>query len=428
MPFSHFKLDTRLQSAVKRLGFAKPTPIQEGAIPVGLEGKDLVGTAKTGTGKTMAFALPLLHHLLNSKPRLAGKTRALILAPTRELASQIHAALQSLLPGLHMRSACVYGGVGYKPQEIALRTGVEIIVACPGRLLDHIQAGVADLRYVEALILDEADQMFDMGFLPNLRKIVAKLPRERQTSLFSATFAPELLDLIKEVCRQPERVNVASDQVVHTVAHALYPVPQHLKTELLLRLIEDEKDGTILIFTRTKHRANRVAEKLEKIGLKAGVLHSNKSQNQRQRALDEFRSGKSRILVATDIAARGIDVADITHVINFDTPETATTYIHRIGRTGRAEKTGDALTLVSRDDAGTVRDIERVLGKAIERRNVNGFDYNQAAPAHIGGQSGGQGRDGGGHQGQSRQGQGAGGHGGGHRQGGGRRFVGRGRR
>ena len=242
----------------------------------------------------MAFALPLLNYLLNNKPRVPGRTRALILAPTRELASQIHAALQSVLPGLHIRSACVYGGVGYRPQENALKSGVEIIVACPGRACwDHYlcQAGVADLRYVETLILDEADQMFDMGFLPPLRQIVSKLPKERQTMLFSATFAPDLVNLIKEVCRQPVRINVEADQPAHTVAHALYPVPAHLKTELLIKLMESESDGTILVFTRTKHRANKVSERLEKLGWKVGVLHSNKSQAQRQRALRRIPQG-----------------------------------------------------------------------------------------------------------------------------------------
>jgi ATP-dependent RNA helicase RhlE len=294
---------------------------------------------------------------------------------------QIHTVIVSLLQGLPLRCASVYGGVGFRPQENALRGGAEIIVACPGRLLDHLQAGVADLRFVEILVLDEADQMFDMGFLPPLRQIISRLPVERQTMLFSATFAPELSALIREVCRDPLRVNVATGEAAHTVAHAIYPVPSHLKSEMLLRILEQETDGTILIFTRTKHRANKVAEKLERGGWKVGVLHSNRSQSQRKRALDGFRSGALRVLVATDIAARGIDVSGITHVINFDIPETPTTYIHRIGRTGRAEKNGDALSLVSREDVGILKAIERTLGKAIERRDMPNFDYNAAAPA-----------------------------------------------
>ncbi|MES2202308.1 MAG: DEAD/DEAH box helicase [candidate division FCPU426 bacterium] len=387
MTFAKFHIDPRLQASVKKLGFSKPTPIQSEAIPPILEGKDLVGTARTGTGKTLAFALPLLNHLLTKPPRMGGKTRALILAPTRELAQQIHASFQALLPGTNLRSATVYGGVGFKTQEDALRRGVEIIVACPGRLIDHMQARIADLRYVEALVLDEADQMFDMGFLPPLRQIVSHLPKERQTLLFSATFAPELQALIKEVCRHPVRIDVAGNEPTATVAHALYPVPHHLKTALLLKIMEAETEGTILVFTRTKHRANKVSERLEKEGWKTGVLHSNKSQAQRHRALQGFRNGQIRVLVATDIAARGIDVAGVTHVINFDIPESATTYIHRIGRTGRAEKNGDALTLVSREDQGIVRDIERALGKPIERRELKEFDYNAAAPQGGGGDS-----------------------------------------
>jgi ATP-dependent RNA helicase RhlE len=380
--FQHFQMDARLQAAVKRLGFTEPTPIQHKAIPPALEGKDLVGTAMTGTGKTLAFALPILHRLLTHAPKHPGKTRALILAPTRELALQIDATFKSLLPGLPLKSATVFGGVGFQPQEQALRGGVQIIVACPGRLLDHVGEKVADLRHVEVLVLDEADQMFDMGFLPQLKQIVSHLSpsHERQTLFFSATFAPELLALVRQICKDPARVDVSGDQPVHTVAHALYPVPRHLKTELLLKLVKSEPDGTILIFTRTKHRANRIGERLDKAGWKAGILHSNKSQNQRQAALEGFRNGSLRMLVATDIAARGIDVAGVTHVINYDVPETATTYIHRIGRTGRAQRNGDAITLYCQDDQDDVVAIERALGKPIERRALNDFDYKAAPP------------------------------------------------
>jgi ATP-dependent RNA helicase RhlE len=379
MGFSVYQLDPRLQTALTNQKITKPTAIQAEAIPLGLEGKDVVGTARTGTGKTLAFALPLVHRLLHNPPAVTGKTRALIMAPTRELAQQITASLQMLLRGLPLRVVAVFGGVGYGPQQEALRRGVDIVVACPGRLLDHLQNRIANLSHVEVLVLDEADQMFDMGFLPPIRKIVAALPQKRQTMLFSATFAPDLQKLIKEVCHEPVKVDVATDQAAHTVTHAIFPVSQHLKLDLLLKIMEQVGGGSTLIFTRTKHRADRVAERLQKAGLNAGVLHSNRSQSQRQRTLDGFRRGTVHVLVATDIAARGIDVAGVTHVINVDIPETSTSYIHRIGRTGRAEKEGDAFTLVSPQDSGLLRDIERALGKPIERRNLEGFDY-KAAP------------------------------------------------
>ena len=375
MGFEAFHLDKRLVTALTRLKITEPTPIQTEAIPVALAGGDLVGTARTGTGKTLAFALPLLQQLLTRPALVPHKTRVLILAPTRELALQIQATFTSLLPGLPLRVASIFGGVGYGPQQDALRKGTDIIVACPGRLLDHLQNKIADLSHVEHLILDEADQMFDMGFLPPVRRIVGHMPKQRQTLLFSATFAPALQELIREVCHNPEKVDVAKNSPARTVTHSVYPVAQHLKVDLLLKVLEKSSVGSTLIFTRTKHRADRIAERLAKAGLKVGALHSNKSQSQRQRALEQFRKGHLQILVATDIAARGIDVAGVTHVINFDMPESATTYIHRIGRTGRAEKEGDAYTLVTPADMGTLRDVERALGKPIERKVAEGFDY-----------------------------------------------------
>ncbi|NPV70130.1 MAG: DEAD/DEAH box helicase [Firmicutes bacterium] len=383
MRFSDFALDARLQRAVTVAGYTAPTPIQEAAIPLGLEGHDLIGTAQTGTGKTAAFVLPVLQLLL-TRPVTARRTRALVVTPTRELAEQIHASIRMLARHTGLRSAVVYGGVGMRPQEQALRQGIEVIVACPGRLLDHMDRGNADLSGVEALVLDEADRMLDMGFLPSVKRIVAKLPRERQTMLFSATFAPELEELAAKTLRSPVRVDMGTATPAKTVSHALYPVPQHLKTALLLKLLGETDAGSVLIFARTKHRADRVARQVRQAGYTAAIIHSNRSQNQRQQALDGFRQGKFPLLVATDIAARGLDVVRISRVINYDIPDTADTYIHRIGRTGRAERNGDALTLVSTEDSAVVRDIERTLGRPIEKKTVAGFDYSAPVPPHGG--------------------------------------------
>jgi ATP-dependent RNA helicase RhlE len=379
MQFTDFNLDARLQRNVQAAGLVTPTPIQERAIPVALAGRDIIGTAQTGTGKTAAFVLPMLQYLLDN-PNELGRTRALIVTPTRELAEQINVTVRTLSKGTPIRSATVYGGVGMVPQERALRTGVEIIVACPGRFLDHVSRGYAALSGVRTLVLDEADRMLDMGFLPDVKRILQQLPAERQTMLFSATFAPELQMLATQTMRKPERVDAGTNTAVKTVTHALYPVPQHLKTALLVELLRATDTNSVLIFTRTKHRANRVAQQIEREGYTMAVLHSNKSQNQRQIALDRFRQGKAQILVATDIAARGLDIATISHVINYDIPDTADAYIHRIGRTGRAEREGDALTLVTSEDTATIRDIERALRAPIERRTVPNFDYSAPAP------------------------------------------------
>lgn len=355
----------------------------------------MLGTAQTGTGKTAAFALPLLHRLL-TRPQQARKTHALVLAPTRELAEQVQATIHALGRHTNLRSATVYGGVAMAPQDRALRNGTEIIVACPGRLLDHAARGAVDFSAVECLMLDEADRMLDMGFLPAIRRIMGLLPPARQTMLFSATFAPELNRFVEQTLRDPARISVDRTAPPQTIDHTLFPVPAMLKTALLLFLLRGITSDAVLIFTRTKHRADRVAAALKRVGLSAGVLHANRSQSQRQRALDDFRAGTVPYLVATDIAARGIDVTNISHVINYDIPETADTYIHRIGRTGRAMRSGDAFTLVTTEDFDVIRRIERALGERIPTRMVDGFDYRQAAGADAlpaaGGRGAGNGR------------------------------------
>jgi ATP-dependent RNA helicase RhlE len=376
--FSLFKLHPQIASGVKALGYHTPTPIQLQAIPPVMQGLDVMGLAQTGTGKTAAFVLPILERLLTGS---RGKVRALIIAPTRELAEQIHVAIGELGRGTQVRSVTIYGGVSVNPQVQRLRAGVEIVVACPGRLLDHINQKTIDLKHLEVLVLDEADRMFDMGFLPDIRRIIRHVPAKRQTLMFSATMADDIRKLAHEVLHRPVTVQVDLSAPANTVAHALYPVEQHLKTALLMELLKHTDTESVLIFTRTKHRAKRVGQQLEKAGYRAASLQGNLSQNRRQAALDGFRSGAHQILVATDIAARGIDVSLISHVINYDIPDTTDAYTHRIGRTGRAAKTGDAFTFVTREDEDTVRSIERVLGEKIERRMVKDFDYKKAAPS-----------------------------------------------
>jgi ATP-dependent RNA helicase RhlE len=377
MEFSDFDLHPNVAAGVKALGYLRPTPIQEQAIPPVLKGHDVMGLAQTGTGKTAAFALPILDRLMRG-PR--GHVRALIVAPTRELAEQIHEVIVSMSKLTRLRSVTVYGGVGVNPQVRSLRSGVEIVVACPGRLLDHIDQRTIDLSHVEVLVLDEADRMFDMGFLPAVRRIIKHLPAERQTLLFAATMPGDVRKLAQEILRAPVTVQVNYAAPIGTVAHALYPVEQHLKTALLLELLRHTDTGSVLIFTRTKHRAKRLGEQLDKAGYRAASLQGNLSQNRRQSALDGFRAGSYQILVATDIAARGIDVSSISHVINYDMPDTADAYTHRIGRTGRAAKTGDAFTFTTREDGEMVRSIERVLGDRVERRTLDGFDYQKPGP------------------------------------------------
>jgi len=376
--FESFQLHPNIMAGVKAQGYTTPTPIQRQAIPHVMQGRDVMGLAQTGTGKTAAFVLPILERLLQG-PR--GRVRALIIAPTRELAEQIHESIKELGRQTKLHSITIYGGVGVNPQIQKLRAGVEVVVACPGRLLDHINQGTIRLSSLEVLILDEADRMFDMGFLPDIRRILKHVPTKRQTLLFSATMPDDIRRLAHDILHDPVTVQVGHTAPVNTVSHALYPVGQHLKTALLLELLRHTDTGSVLIFTRTKHRAKRVAQQLEKAGYKAASLQGNLSQNRRQAALDGFRDGSFQVLVATDIAARGIDVSSISHVINYDIPDTVDAYTHRIGRTGRAAKTGDAFTLITREDEPVVRSIERVLGAKIERRTLKGFDYTKPAPA-----------------------------------------------
>jgi ATP-dependent RNA helicase RhlE len=375
--FNQFNLDSRLMAGINRAGYEIPTPIQLAAIPAVLEGIDLIGTAQTGTGKTAAFVLPILHKLLNGPRRVA---RALIVTPTRELAEQINDAIRELAVGTQIRSATIYGGVGPGPQVKALRDGVEILVACPGRLLDLIAQNYARLGGIEILVLDEADRMFDMGFLPDVKKIIKAVPAKRQTLLFSATFPKEIEELASMSLRSPKRISLGISRPAQTVTHALYPVQQHLKAVLLLALLKKTDTDSVLIFTRTKHRAERLAKQIAHAGFRVTSLHSNRSQNQRQAALGGFKSGHFQIMVATDIAARGLDVESISHVINFDMPDTADAYIHRIGRTGRAERSGDAFTLVTPDDNDMIRTLEKIMGSPLTRETLPDFDYTAPAP------------------------------------------------
>ena len=377
MSFNAFKFHPHIAASFQALGYTTPTPIQVQAIPPVLEGQDVMGLAQTGTGKTAAFVLPILERLL---PGPRGKVRTLIIAPTRELAEQIHVAIGEMGCKTHLRSCTIYGGVGVNPQIQKLRAGVDIVVACPGRLLDHMAQKTISLAGLEVLVLDEADRMFDMGFLPDIRRIIKQLPVKRQTLMFSATMAEDIRKLANEVLKNPVTVQIGHSRPVSSVSHVLYPVEQHLKTALLMELLKQTDTESILIFTRTKYRAKRIGEQLAKAGYRAASLQGNLSQNKRQDALDGFRDGSYQILVATDIAARGIDVSSISHVINYDIPDTTDAYTHRIGRTGRAAKTGDAFTFVSPENEPLIKSIERVLGGKIDRRLLKGFDYKKSAP------------------------------------------------
>jgi ATP-dependent RNA helicase RhlE len=379
MNFNQFKLDSRLISGITNAGFHKPTPIQEAAIPPALAGYDLIGTAQTGTGKTAAFVLPILHKLLTNP----GKgTRALIITPTRELAEQIHQAISSLKGRTNIRSIAIYGGVGAAPQIKALHRGVEIVVACPGRLLDHIQSKHAKLRDVEVLVLDEADRMLDMGFLPDIKRILKHIPTRRQTMLFSATFPKEIEHLAAQALHEPKRIAIGLERPAHTVTHTLYPVPHHLKKSLLLKLLAQTDTESVLVFTRTKHRAQRLAKQIAQKGYKVTGLHGDRSQAQRRTAMNGFREGRYQIMVATDLASRGLDVERISHVINYDMPGTADDYLHRIGRTGRARRTGEAFTLITQDDYNLVRKIEKIMKEELPQQRLPGFNYDLPKPAH----------------------------------------------
>lgn len=371
MNFDSFEFHPQIKAGISAAGYYAPTPIQLRAIPPILDGRDVLGLAQTGTGKTAAFVLPILQRLLNGPRR---RVRALIISPTRELAEQTHIAITALGRKTGLRSLTIYGGVGAQPQINGLLAGAEIVVACPGRLLDLMGQRAVDLRSVETLVLDEADQMFDMGFLPAIRRILAALPTPRQTLLFSATMPDEIRSLANEFLRRPVAIELGASRPVETVGHAVYPVEQTRKFELLLDILRQPGYGKVLVFTRTKHRAKKLADQLKKAGLSATSLQGNLSQNQRQEAMDSFRKGRVKVLVATDIAARGIDVSLISHVINYDMPDTAIAYTHRIGRTGRMTKLGTALTLATQDDLPMIRTIERLLGRSLERRRPAGFD------------------------------------------------------
>lgn len=372
MSFESFNLQPSVMAGVQALGYTTPTLIQLQTIPAIMQGRDVIGLAQTGTGKTAAFALPILNELSQGK---RAQLRALIIAPTRELAEQICDVFTDLGQKTGLRNVAIYGGVGKEPQIRKLRNGAEIAVGCPGRLLDHLYGGALDLSKVDVLVIDEADRMFDMGFLPDIKRILECILQPKQTLLFSATMPDDIRRLVKEVLHNPVTVQIGRTAPAASVSHALYPVQQNLKTALLLELLYRTNTDSVLVFARTKHRVERLADQLHKAGHRVASLQGNLVQSRRQAALDGFRSGAVKILVATDIAARGLDVSNISHVINYDMPENVDAYIHRIGRTGRVDETGEAFTFVTHEDMVLVRDIEKVLGKPIERRTVEGFDY-----------------------------------------------------
>ncbi|MGZ5467079.1 MAG: DEAD/DEAH box helicase [Thermoanaerobaculia bacterium] len=375
MPFTTFGLHPDLLRGVKELGFKRPTPIQTDAIPPAVAGTDVLAAAATGSGKTAAFVLPILHRLMGKK---RGTTRALILTPTRELAAQIDEHLRELAVHTPLSGAAVYGGVGMGPQEHAFRSGVDVLVATPGRLLDHFQYPYAKLSGLEILVLDEADRMLDMGFLPDIRRVLKHLPTKRQTLFFSATLPQPIIELSKEMLRNPAMISIERKAAPAAgIAQSVFPVSQELKLSLLEALLTRGEIRSAIVFTRTKHRANRVFEQLEARKVKVARIHGNRSQVQRTEALEGFKSGRYRILVATDIAARGIDVEALSHVVNFDVPNLPDDYIHRVGRTARAELTGDAITFVAPDEENDLRAIERAIGKRLPRVTVPDFDYSR---------------------------------------------------
>ena len=381
MPFSGLNLHPSLLRGLKDLGFPRPTPIQADAIPPAMAGRDLLACAMTGSGKTAAFLLPILHKLMD-RPR--GTTRALILTPTRELAAQILEDLNDLAVHTPLSAASVFGGVGMGPQEHAFRSGVDVIVGTPGRLLDHFRSPYAKLAGLEYLVLDEADRMLDMGFLPDIRRVLRHLPPRRQTLFFSATMPQPIIVLSREMLREPAMINLERRAAPATgITQALYPVAQHLKPALLVHLLKKGDMHDALVFTRTKHRADRLAKHLLQAGLRAERIHGNRSQPQRTEALAGFKSGKYQVLVATDIAARGIDVTELGHVVNFDVSNVPEDYIHRVGRTARAEATGSAFTFVSPEEEDSLRAIERLINKRLPRVTVPDFDYTARQEARL---------------------------------------------
>ena len=378
MDFTTFKFHPAIARAIDGCGYTVPTPIQAQAIPYLLQNRDLLGLAQTGTGKTAAFVLPTVEKLTAGKRK---KVRALVLTPTRELAEQIHENIQELAGDTGIRSCSVYGGVSKAGQISTLRKGVEMVVACPGRLLDHINCGTIDLSAVEVLILDEADQMFDHGFLPDIRRILKHVPKKRQSMVFSATMPGEIRHLAEDVLTDHVTVQVDHEKPAETISHVLFKVAQARKTALLKDILNKKDMSTTLVFTRTKYKAKNLARQLQKAGFNATSLQGNMSQNQRKLSMEGFKSGKFTIMVATDIAARGIDVTGISHVVNYDIPDTVEAYTHRIGRTGRAERSGEAFTFVTAEDGKIVQVVERSLGRKIPCETVDGFDYSvQAAP------------------------------------------------
>ena len=377
MSFSTFALHPDLLRGVREMGFTRPTPIQSDAIPPAMQGRDVLACAMTGSGKTAAFLLPILNRLIGKK---RGVTRALILTPTRELAAQIQEHAKLLTVHTPLSSAAIFGGVSMGPQEHAFRTGADVLVATPGRLLDHFRFPYARLDHLEVLVLDEADRMLDMGFLPDIRRVLKHVPAKRQTLFFSATMPPPIAQLAREMLKNPFSVNQERKaEPAVGITQAVYPVPQNLKAPLLLELLKRGDIKNVLVFTRTKHRANRLAETLLKKGVPCERIHGNRSQAQRTQALAGFKAGRHRVLVATDIAARGIDVEALSHVVNFDVPNVPDDYIHRVGRTARAEMTGDAFTFVSPEEQGDLAAIERAIGKRLPRITVPGFDYTTAS-------------------------------------------------
>jgi ATP-dependent RNA helicase RhlE len=377
MGFSKFGLSSHILEGIKAMGYSEPTPIQLRAIPLLMSGRDVIGSAQTGTGKTAAFALPILSKLGAAR---GTSPRCLILEPTRELAAQVETAVRDYSRFTNLNVAVVYGGVGYGKQNDALKRGVDIIVATPGRLLDHIQQGTIKLDRIEFLILDEADRMLDMGFLPDVKRIVERCPRQRLTALFSATVPPEIETLIRWAMRTPEVIEIgARRSPAETVKHVIYPVAEDQKSDLLRALLDKIHYDSVIVFCRTKNRADRIGNMLRKNSHAVAILHSNRTQREREQALQGFRNGRFEVLVATDIAARGLDIANVSHVINFDVPQHPEDYVHRIGRTGRAEASGDAFTLMVAEDMMHVRSIERFIGQKIERVKLEGFNYKYTA-------------------------------------------------
>src|SRR5947208_6191393 len=376
MPFTKLSLSHAMLEGVKAMGYIEPTPIQLRVIPLILEGQDVIGSAQTGTGKTAAFALPMLCKLGQHE----RDTRVLVLEPTRELAAQVETAIRDFARFTDLRVAVVFGGVGYGAQKEALKTGVDIIVATPGRLLDHLQQGTCRLDHVKYLVLDEADRMLDMGFLPDVRRILDRCPRQRQTSLFSATIPPQIETLIQWAMKNPETVEIGIRRSpAETVKHVVYPVAEDQKTDLLRSLLDQVHYDSVIVFCRTKNRADRIGHMLRKNNHAVAILHSNRTQREREQALRGFRDGRFEVLVATDIAARGLDVADVSHVINFDVPQHPEDYVHRIGRTGSDQATGDAFTLMVAEDGAHMAAIERFIGQKIERIKLEGFNYEYTA-------------------------------------------------